>query len=321
MAGFRAVKLYNGLDEQTFRAAVATAHEFDMQVWAHTPTALTYDDMLALGVDSLEHLWRTQYALMDARPDPALPLLYQGVFGWERVDDARMSDLARRTAEAGLWNVPTLTIHTQLFENAANPDEFFNRPEMKYVGQAVIQMWHGSEGEMAPGAEEMRKGRGGRERWVKALYDAGAGLLVGTDTPNPFIVPGYSFHEEMDNLSRAGIPNDGLLRMATAEAARFLGEEGEFGVIAAGARADLILVEGDPLSDLDVLRNPSYVMVNGHLWDRAAIQRELDALAACGPNPQTISPAFRSENGFANADGRARRACPSGPTTSVRPSQ
>ena len=107
---------------------------------------------------------------------------------------------------------------------------------------------------MAPAAEEMREGRGARERWVKALYDAGAGLLVGTDTPNPFIVPGYSFHEEMDNLSRAGIPNDGLLRMATAEAARFLGEEGEFGVIAAGARADLILVEGDPLSDLDVLR-------------------------------------------------------------------
>ena len=161
VAGFRAVKLYNGLDEQTFRAAVATAHEFDMQVWAHTPTALTYDDMLALGVDSLEHLWRTQYALMDARPDPALPPLYQGVFGWARVDDARMSDLARRTAEAGLWNVPTLTIHTQLFENAANAEEFFSRPTMKYVGQAVIQMWRGSAGADGPGG---RGNEGGARR-------------------------------------------------------------------------------------------------------------------------------------------------------------
>lgn len=53
-----------------------------------------------------------------------------------------------------------------------------------------------------------------------------------------------------------------------------------FGVVAAGARADLILVEGDPLTDLDVPRRPVYVMVNGHLRDRAALQRDLDAFAS-----------------------------------------
>jgi imidazolonepropionase-like amidohydrolase len=278
--GFRAIKLYHGLDPQTFSAAVAAAHELNMQVWAHTPSALTYNDMLALGVDSIEHLWFTQYSLMDSPPNPALPVLAQGVSGWNRVEDGRMSDLAARTAEAGLWNVPTLTIHTQLYEYAANAEEFFDRPETEYLGSGLIQFWRVAQGQMAAAAEGMREGRSGRERWVKALYDAGAGLLVGTDTPNPFVVPGYSFHEEMDNLSRAGIPNDALLRMATADAARFLDEEGEFGVVAVGARADLILVEGDPLTDLEVLRRPAYVMVNGHLRDRAALQRELDALAS-----------------------------------------
>ncbi len=125
-----------------------------MQVWAHTPVALTYDDMLALGVDSLEHLWPTQYSLMDARPIRRYHVSTRGMVG--AVEDARMSDLARRTVEAGLWNVPTLTIHTQLFEYAANAEEFFGRPEMKYVGQAVIQMWRGSEGPMASAAEGMR---------------------------------------------------------------------------------------------------------------------------------------------------------------------
>jgi imidazolonepropionase-like amidohydrolase len=129
-------------------------------------------------------------------------------------------------------------------------------------------------------AAEVKRGKAARDRWVKALYEAGAGLLVGTDTPNPFIVPGFSFHEELANLTEAGIPSDALLRMATVEAARFLGEEGEFGIVAAGARADLILVEGDPSRDLDVLRRPAYVMLNGHLRDRATLQNDLDALAA-----------------------------------------
>jgi hypothetical protein len=286
VAGFRAVKLYEKLDAQTFSAAVVAAHGLDLQVWAHIPFSLSYDDMLALGVDSIEHLYFTQYTLLDARPDAALPLMVQVLSGWDRVAEARMSDLAARTVEAGLWNVPTLTITTQRLEHAVNVEAFFRRPETKYLPQAVIRAWR-AQGIMAGGVpigadviDLMRQGRRGRERWVKALHDAGAGLVVGTDAPLFFVVPGYSFHEELDNLSRAGIPNDALLRMATVESARFLEEEGEFGVIAAGARADLILVEGDPWDDLEVLRRPAYVMLNGYLRDRAALQSELDGLAS-----------------------------------------
>jgi imidazolonepropionase-like amidohydrolase len=202
------------------------------------------------------------------------------MFGWDRVDAARMTNLAAKTAEARMWNVPTLTVYTQLSEYAANAEEFFNRAETKYFSPAVVQSWRAGQASLAAMVETSREGRPGRERWVKALYDAGAGLLVGSDTPNPFIVPGYSFHEELDNLSRSGIPTDALLGMATREAARFLEQEGEFGVVAVNARADLILVEGDPLGDLEVLRRPAYVMLNGHLRDRAALQGELDALAA-----------------------------------------
>jgi imidazolonepropionase-like amidohydrolase len=280
LAGFRAVKLYHGLDAQTFSAAVTKAHELDMQVYAHTPAALTYLDMLALRVNSLEHLWFTQYSLMDERPDSALNTLDQAAVGWDRVEEARMPSLAARTREAGLWNAPTLTVYTQMVEYGADTERFFARPEATYSGAAINQMWrvsaqqpHFSEG--VP--DRIKAGTSRRNQWVKTLYDAGAGLLVGTDTPNPFIVPGYSFHEEIANLSKTGIPNDALLRMATVEAARFLRVEGEFGVVAVGARADLILVEGDPSKDLDVLRRPAYVMVNGHLRERAALQRELDA--------------------------------------------
>ena len=307
-AGFRAIKLYNNLDAETFKAAVATAQSLDMQVWAHTPVALTYEDMLELGVDSIEHLFAEQYSLMDERRNPALPPNNEGLSRWQGVDEARIPALAARTAAAGLWNVPTLTVHKQLMERALDADNFLRQPEVTYLGQGVIQMWRASPSALAATAELKKREQGAPQRWVKALYDAGAGLLVGTDTPNPFIVPGYSFHEEMANLSDAGIPHDGLLRMATSEAARFLSEQGEFGVVVAGARADLIVVRGDPLRDLAALRSPSYVMVNGHLWDRASIQREVDALA-CGANPPTPPPF--GENGWVHAL-RQRQGCQGG---------
>jgi len=314
-AGFRAIKLYNKLDADTFKAAVATAKALDMQVWAHTPVALTYEDMLELRVDSIEHLFAEQYSMMDERRNPAAPPNDEGLSRWAGVEEARMPALAARTAKAGVWNVPTLTVHKQLFERSLNAEDFLRQPEVKYLGQGVIQLWRAASPALGATAEIKKQEQGEPQRWVKTLYDAGAGLLVGTDTPNPFIVPGYSLHEEMTNLSQAGIPNDGLLRMATSEAARFLGEEGEFGVVVAGARADLILVQGDPLRDLAALRSPSHVMVNGHLWDRASIQREVDALA-CGASPQTPPPF--GENGWVNALRRDRQGCSSRQVSSNR---
>ncbi|TDI40436.1 MAG: hypothetical protein E2P02_16950 [Acidobacteria bacterium] len=110
------------------------------------------------------------------------------------------------------------------------------------------------------------------------LYDAGVPLLIGTDTPNPFVIPGFAIHDELAAFVDAGIPVDEVLRIATADAAKFLREEGQWGVVAADARADLVLLDGDPRDDLSVLRRPAGVMVNGHWYDSAILSDALDKL-------------------------------------------
>jgi len=95
-----------------------------------------------------------------------------------------------------------------------------------------------------------QRGLEGQFRLVRALDAAGAGLLVGTDS----WPAGYAFADELDLLSRAGLTPARVLRMATIDAARFLGEEADWGVVAAGRHADLILLDADPLVRSDARR-------------------------------------------------------------------
>jgi imidazolonepropionase-like amidohydrolase len=103
---------------------------------------------------------------------------------------------------------------------------------------------------------------------TQVLHEAGVPLLAGTDTPNPLMVPGYSLHHELRNLVDAGLTPYQAIVTATVAPAQFLGQVGTFGVITAGARADLILVEGDPLTNLETLEHPVGVMVRGEWLPR-----------------------------------------------------
>jgi len=275
-SGYSMIKLYEKLDPDSYRAAVGAAKERGMKIATHTPESMTVEELLDLQVDSIEHLDGYETALSGVKSGFPLATLN----AWQHAETTRMESLAKRTVDAGVWNTPTLTIYTQLpkYNNAAS--NFFARPEVRYVSPLLLGFWQQQQAFMPPELLSVATaGETARNQFVKTLYDAGANLLVGTDTPNPFIVEGYSFHDELDNLSNVGIPNDDLLRMATIEAARFLGEEGEFGVVAKGARADLILVRGDPLTDLSVLREPVGVMVNGHWYERRDLQAILEANA------------------------------------------
>ena len=278
--GYAGIKLYEMLSEESYRAAVLAAKARGMKVSSHTPGSMTVEDLLALEIDSIEHLDGYAEALSGGRFDRgSMTPRTARLELWNHADEAAMEPLARRTAEAKVWNVVTLNVYTQLHQYAAEAEDFLARNEIRYVPPETMQFWRNAQESAGPAWAIVQEGEGARARFVKALFDAGAPLLVGTDTPNPFITPGYAIHDELDNLSKTGIPNDALLRMATTEAARYLDAEGKFGIVAEGARADLILVAGDPLTDLSVLRQPVGVMVNGHWRTREELIEVLEANA------------------------------------------
>ena len=152
---------------------------------------------------------------------------------WASMSVEEMPSVAAATAAAGTWNCPTIT-----------------------VVRALLQ-----------GPETMEASRRRREL-VGALHAAGARLLAGTDSGIDVTVPGLSLHDELLELVASGLGPLEALRAATTAPAEFLGEVGEIGTVSPGARADLILVDGDPRDDVAVLRHPRAVMLRGAWLER-----------------------------------------------------
>ena len=161
------------------------------------------------------------------------------------------------------------------YEYASDPDAFFDLPGAGYVGPGLSSWWRGAAERMGEFDEEKQAATENQRAFGRMLYEAGAPMLIGTDTPNPFVLPGFAIHDELEAFIAIGIPVEEVLRMATADAAKFLREEGEWGVVAAGARADLVLLDADPREDLSTLRRPAGVMMNGHWYDAAFLDAEL----------------------------------------------
>jgi imidazolonepropionase-like amidohydrolase len=104
-------------------------------------------------------------------------------------------------------------------------------------------------------------------------------MMAGSDDPNPLMVPGFALHAELRALREAGLPAREVLAMATVRPAEFMQTPEEFGVVRAGARADLVLLRGNPLEDLDVLRLPEGVMARGRWYPRLELERMLQEVA------------------------------------------
>jgi hypothetical protein len=121
---------------------------------------------------------------------------------------------------------------------------------------------------------------------VGMLHEAGAGLLMGTDAGNPFVIAGWSAHEELANLVRSGLTPYEALRVATVNAARYLGEEEQWGTVTPGKRADLILVDGDPLADVANVGRIAGVMVRGRWLPKAKLDAMLEDVARSYERPK-----------------------------------
>jgi imidazolonepropionase-like amidohydrolase len=101
---------------------------------------------------------------------------------------------------------------------------------------------------------------------TKKLFDSGVLLTVGTDTPGPWIIPGPSYHEELQLLREVGISNQDVLKMATLNGAKALKLENEIGLIKAGMKADLVVLRANPLENIKNTRQIELVIKSGTMY-------------------------------------------------------
>jgi imidazolonepropionase-like amidohydrolase len=222
-AGWRWLKVYTRLSRETWLAIMAEARASGIRALGHVPFAVGIDDALAEGQHTIEHL--TGYDRAVSRSGRA------GTWAWLDADPSRYPALAARTADAGTWNCPTLTIFAEL-----------SRRQHSDAEEAVI----------------VRE----RRRFVRELHAAGARVLAGTDAGIDVVAPGTSLHDELAELVASGLTRYQALRAATVDAGQFLEEPG-LGTVTVGAPADLLLVQGNPLEDLARLRQFSGMVHRG----------------------------------------------------------
>jgi hypothetical protein len=278
-AGYDFVKLHPGLNLREFRAIDRVADDIGIAYAGHVGLLIGVPEALRLGQASIDHLDGYLQALVPK--DTAYPETANGLFGFgltDLVDETLIEPLARATAKAGVWIVPTQTLLEHWVLPPAAP-EMVRRPEMAYFPAATVANWANSKNAVLndPGYDRAAAERfiALRRKLIKALHDQGVGLLLGSDAPQVFNVPGVAAHQELELLVASGLTPYQALRTGTVNPARYFGAEDQFGRVREGLSAELILLEGNPLVDIRNTRNIRGVMLKGQWLDREQISQGL----------------------------------------------
>jgi imidazolonepropionase-like amidohydrolase len=160
--------------------------------------------------------------------------------------------------------------------NDVPAEELAARPEMKYMPPDTIKNWIAQKQtfQKVPQAERAKL-LVLRRRLIKGLHDAGVPFALGSDAPQFWNVPGFSAHRELRSLVDAGLTPYQALRTGTANVGVYFKTESTTGTIATGKRADLLLLDANPLQDIDNTWKIAGVMVNGRWMSRAEIDKRL----------------------------------------------
>jgi imidazolonepropionase-like amidohydrolase len=286
-AGYDLMKIHPGIPLDSWDRMVAVAREVDLPFGGHVPAEVGIVHALETGQSTVDHIdGYLEASISDELLAEAEASGMQiGVGAMLRnLDERKMRDLARLTREAGAYVVPTHYLWENLYL-ARDADAFLELPEMAYVSPGQRAAWKNQNmGGANLTAEEARLFTDARDRMLRILVEEGAPLLMGTDSPQLFNVPGFALHRELAEIEEAGVDRYTILQSGTRNVGRYvedvLGLDGNFGTIAAGQRADLVLLEANPLEDLTHLTERAGVMVRGRWVDAEEIERGLAEIAA-----------------------------------------
>ncbi|HYC31325.1 MAG TPA: amidohydrolase family protein, partial [Gemmatimonadales bacterium] len=282
-AGYDLLKIHPGVSRAAFDTLVATARRVGIPFAGHVPEDVGVAHAIESGYASIEHLdGYLEAMLRDGSAAGASESAFFGMNLGDQVDEAKLPALVRATKAAGVWNVPTQVLMENLV-SAGSAEELAARPEIRYVPAAAVTQWSEAKNTMLQetGSTQTSARRmiEVRRKLIKALHEAGAGLLLGSDAPQVWNVPGFSTHRELESLVAAGLTPWQALETGTRNVAVYFGTLEETGTIEPGKRADLVLLDADPLADIRNTTKRAGVMLRGRWLPQAEIQARLDAIA------------------------------------------
>jgi imidazolonepropionase-like amidohydrolase len=283
-AGYDLLKIHPGVPRAAFDSLAAVANALRIPFAGHVPLEVGLDAALTSKYSTIDHL----DGIVEAMYEGPLPLTQEvdGFFGlgiMRQLDASRFDAIVGRVKASGVAMVPTQILMDN-FTNDATGTELTSLPEFRYWVPQQVTGWRTFKDNLLAGAEvpadQRREFTMLRRRFIKALYDQGVPFLLGSDAPQLWNVPGFSAHRELAALVAAGLTPYQALRTGTVDVAKFMGEEGRSGAVRVGARADLLLLDANPLADIANSLRINGVVVNGRWIGPAERERMLQALAS-----------------------------------------
>jgi len=264
--GYDSVKVYSFLDPESYETIVATAREVGLGVIGHIPLELSLEEVLAAGQDLIAHM-------EEVKPRE------EADFSREHIDR-----VAQLIAASDTWVTPTLTTSRHIMAVLDDFDRELARPEARYLQPMALSVWSFiNEYLYQPIPDEHRKViernfEDFQRPLTLALHRAGGKMMTGTDALIPSNVPGFGIHDELAELVGVGISPYEALRMSTTLPHEFLGELDLGGTVEVGKRADLVLLEANPLDDIANTRAIRGVVIGGRWLSEDDIRQGLDGL-------------------------------------------
>ncbi len=279
-AGYDLLKLHPGLWPEAFEAIAETADALDIDYSGHVSVAVGLERVFESRQGTIDHL--DGYAQMLVPAGHELHGTDPGLFGVNLIDgmdDARLADLARRSADSGVANVPTQS----LVENWATGDieALMKREAMRWIPAEMRSRWREQAAQLRDSYashEDAERYVALRRRLIGELQAAGATILAGADSPQILSIPGDAIHHELSIYVEAGLTPAEALATATGNVADYLGESNR-ACLQPGCVADLVLLEHNPLEDIEHTRSILGVMRAGEWYDRVALDEALAAIA------------------------------------------
>jgi imidazolonepropionase-like amidohydrolase len=269
--GWDLLKVHPGLTRDEYDAMAKTAREVNIRFAGHIPAEVGLIHALEMGQETIDHVdGYIEYLGGDKAP----------------VDEAKLGDVVRRSKAAGVWIVPTMVLWETLIGYPAF-DTLSAMPELKYAPPQQVEQWKKiHQGRLNQPNFDRKTAEliaTNRMRVLKALHDGGVKILLGTDAPQQFSIPGFSIHREMAFMVKCGFTPYQVVHSGTKNVGEYFKGKDNFGTIEVGKRADLILVESNPLKDVAAIARRTGVMVRGNWLPESEIRRRLDEIAASWP--------------------------------------
>jgi len=287
--GYDFLKIHPGIPLDAFDEMVKTAREVEITFSGHVPVAVGIRHALESKYASIDHVDGFLEGLVpdDENVNPS----DNGFFGFAFTNLAntdKIPELVRLANENKVWVVPTQSLFERWFAPISS-EELLAQPEMKYMPASTLTAWRSRKDQTTGAGSGFDKTQyetfdAIRLQLIKSLQQNGHGMLLGSDAPQLFNVPGFSIHHEISGMLRAGLTPREILQSGTINPALFFGQEDQFGEIKVGMDADIVLVNANPLEDISALKDIIGVMVRGHWLSKANIDEKLDEIAANAAN-------------------------------------